>query len=481
MKNNKILYFVKMITLAWLLVFQSCSEDVLDTAPSDEVDLELAVSNVANAEATLLGAYSRFRSGLYYTGTFTALGDVMTGNASITGINNGIYAFMYRYDFNSATQTVDDVWNRVYSIIGNVNPIIVAMPDYDDPNDPNIGRKDQITGEAHALRALAYFDLLRVYGERMNNPGSEFGVPIPTPQIVPSTDPQPRSSVQDVLNLIISDLNTAIGLMDGDESDKSRVNRNMAYALLSRVYLYTENYTEAINAANNVGGVSLITNAGDFNNFWRNSAGNELIWKIAVTPVDGANSFSWTYLFPVNTIRQDYIVTQEVLDLYEAGDYREPVYYTPMQSSADGQVRNTVTKFPDNPAINQSGVVEIMPLRYAEVILNRMEAYYESGNEGSALSDLNMLRAARGLGSVSLSGATLRQAIRDERRKELAFEGHYWHDLKRWGLDMVRVQEESCTSCTLTIPSNSHFWLFPVPIAETDTNPNVTQAPGYSN
>ena len=46
---------------------------------------------------------------------------------------------------------------------------------------------------------------------------------------------------------------------------------------------------------------------------------------------------------------------------------------------------------------------------------------------------------------------------------------------------MVRVQEESCTSCTLTIPSNSHFWLFPVPVAETDTNPNVTQAPGYSN
>ena len=155
MKNNKIFYFAKMITLAWLLVFQSCSEDVLDTAPSDEVDLELAVSNVANAEATLLGAYSRFRSGLYYTGTMTALGDVMTGNASITSINNGIYAFMYRYDFNSATQTVDDVWNRVYSIIGNVNPIIVAMPNYDDPSDPNIDRKDQITGRSSCTSCLS--------------------------------------------------------------------------------------------------------------------------------------------------------------------------------------------------------------------------------------------------------------------------------------------------------------------------------------
>lgn len=479
--KNRILHISKVIIAVLLLTFQSCSEDVLDTAPSDQVDLELAVSSVANAEATLLGAYSRFRSGLYYTGTLTALGDIMTGNASITSINNGLYAFMYRYDFNSATQVVDDIWNRAYSIIGNVNPIIVAMPVYDNINDPNIDRKDQITGEAHALRALAYFDLLRVYGERMNNPTSEFGVPIPPAQIIPSTDPQPRSSVQEVLNLILGDLNTALNLLDGDESDKTRVNKNMVYALLSRVHLYTENYSAAIDAANNVSGVSLITNPSVFNSFWTNSSGSELIWKIAVTPVDGANQFSWTYLFPVNTIRQDYIVTQGLLNSYEPADYRSNVYYSQIQSSSDNQVRNTVTKFKDNPAINQSGVVEIMPFRFSEVILNRMEAYYESGNEAGALNDLNALRIARGLGSVTLSGNTLRQAIRDERRKELAFEGHYWHDLKRWNLDMVRVQEENCTSCTFTVPSSSNFWLLPVPVAETDVNPNITQAPGYSN
>lgn len=479
--KNTFINISKVIILSCLLVFQSCSEDVLDTAPSDQVDLELAVSSVANAEATLLGAYSRFRSGLYYTGTFTALGDIMTGNASITAVNNGIYAFMYRYDFNSATQVVDDVWNRVYSIIGNVNPIIVAMPEYDDPNDPDIDRKDQITGEAHALRALAYFDLLRVYGDRLNNPTSEFGVPIPPAQIVPSTEPQPRSTVQQVLDLIISDMNAALSLLDGDESDKTRVNRNMVYALQSRVYLYTENYEEAINAANNVAGVSLINNVNAFNSFWTNSLGDELIWKIAVTPVDAANQFSWVYLFPVNTVRQDYIVTQGLLDSYEPGDLRVPVYYTPLQSSTDGQTRNTVVKFKDNPSINQSGVVEIMPFRYAEVILNRMEAYFEDNKEAEALNDLNTLRMARGLANVNLSGDALRQAIRDERRKELAFEGHYWHDLKRWGSDMVRVQEESCTDCTLTIPSNSNFWILPVPVGETDVNPNIKQAPGYSN
>lgn len=479
--KNKILHISKIIVAVLLLTFQSCSEDVLETAPSDQVDLELAVSNVANAEATLLGAYSRFRSGLYYTGTFTTLGDIMTGNASITSINNGIYAFMYRYDFNSATQDVDDVWNRAYSIIGNVNPIIVAMPEYNDINDPDIDRKDQVTGEAHALRALAYFDLLRFYGDRLNNPSSEYGLPIPPAQIIPSTDPQPRSSVQEVLNLIIGDLNAALTLMDGNESDNTRVNKNMVNALLSRVFLYTENYTEAINAANRVAGVSLINNQGTFNNFWTNSSGSELIWKIAVTPVDGANSFSWVYLFPVNTIRQDYIVTQGLLDSYEPTDFRRSVYYSQIQSSTDNQIRNTVTKFRDNPAINQSGVVEIMPFRFAEVVLNRMEAYFESGNEGSALGDLNSLRLARGLSSVTLSGNALRQAIRDERRKELAFEGHYWHDLKRWNLDMVRVQEENCTNCTFTVPSNSNFWLLPVPVGETDVNPNITQAPGYSN
>lgn len=485
MKKNNL--YILVFALALSMFNVSCNKEVLDTAPSDQISSELAVANVGNARATLFGAYSRFRSGLYYTGTFTALGDIMTGNVALTTVNTGQYAITYRYDINSATQDIDDMWNRGYSIVGNLNPVIAAMPSYENVNDPDIDEKDQVLGEAHLLRALVFFDLMRTYGDRYNasSAATDLGVPIPETLIVPDDKALlPRSSAQEVFDYILADISTALSLFDGAESDKTRVNDNAAYALLSRVNLYMGRYQEAISAANNVSGVSLIDNVDDFADFWLNSDGNELIWKIGVTPTDGANQFGWTYLFDVSsTLRQNYVVTNDLLNLYESGDYRTDVYYDVLTSSSDGVDRNTVIKYPDNPTILQSGVVEIMPFRYAEVLLNRMEAYAETNQPTLALADLNTLRNARGLGDVSLSGSALLNEIRDERRRELAFEGHYWHDLKRWNLDMVRIEEELCTdaSCIFTVPASSKFWLFPLPTDEISNNPVIAdqQAPGY--
>lgn len=482
MKKNKFIY---TIALALSLGFISCSEDVLDTAPNNSLTIDAATASVANTEALLLGAYAKMRTANYYNGTFTALGDIMTGNTSITSINTGQYAFMYRYDFNSTTQDVDDLWNQGYFTLGNINPVIARLTDYNDVNDPNLSRKDQILGEAHLLRALVYFDLMRVYGDVYDSAtaSSDLGVPIAPTSLTPSVTPLPRNSAQEVFDLIRSDISTALNLMDGTNADTTRVNTNAANALLSRVALYQGDFNAAISAANAVTG-SLITTQAAFTNFWLNSAGSELIWKIGVQPTDGANQFAWTYLFnPSGQLRQDYIPTQGLLASYEVGDYRRSVYYGP-RTSQDGNSRETVIKYPDNPAILQSGVVEIMPLRYGEVILNRMEAYL-SVNEAMALADLNTLRNARGLGNVTLSGTALRDAVREERRKELAFEGHYWHDLKRWNLPMTRVQEEACSGadCNLTIPAGDKFWLFPIPAEEISTNPSIAsqQAPGYSS
>ncbi|WP_340065752.1 RagB/SusD family nutrient uptake outer membrane protein [Ascidiimonas aurantiaca] len=474
----------KIVLVVVSLVLFSCNEDVLNTKPSDQIPNEEAVANVRNARATLFGAYSRLLDDLYYTGTLTGLGDIMTGNASITAVNTGRFAFMYRYDYNSTTQDVNDIWIRCYSIIGSVNPIIAAMPEYDNIEDPDIEEKDQVLGEAYAIRALAFFDLMRVYGDRFTS-NSEFGVPIPATLVNPDfTAELPRSSVNEVYEYILNDLNTALTLMDEDNSNTARFNTNAVNALLSRVYLYRADYENAIAAANRVSGYSLINNESDFRDFWLNSEGPELIFKIATTEVDDVGTpFGWIYNFGVNGNRQDYIPTAEFLSTYEVNDFRSDVYYADLASSgADGQVRTTVVKYPDNPAIGLAGVVEIMPLRYAEVILNRAEAYYENGQQAQALSDLNLLRGSRGLSTISLSGIALRDEIRAERRRELAFEGHYWHDLKRWNLDMVRIQDENCSgaNCEFTVPASSNFWLFPVPVEEVNNNRNITQAPGYA-
>ena len=476
--------FKKIILLCFtsLFTFTACDQDILDTTATDQLDSNQVVASISNARGLLFGAYSRLRDNNLYHGDLAALGDILTGNISITTINNGRFAFMYRYDYNPTTNEVENIWREFYALIGNVNPIIARLPEITaEDEDPDFAERDQILAEALSLRALAYFELIRLYSDRYD-PGTALntpGVPIIEASISPSLDPQPRSSLQAVVDVIIEDLNRALSLFDegsitGNEA-LTRFTSNSVNALLSRIYLYSEQFNLAIDAADNVSN-TLITTEAAYNDMFLNSTGSEVIFKSPIVNTDNPTAtFGFVYFFPVGS-RQDYIPTNELLGLYEPGDFRRNT------SVRLDTGRQTVNKFPDNPNAGNPGFVEFMLIRYAEVVLNRAESYFRSGNSGMALSDLNALRNARNLPDINVSGDALRDAIRLERRLELAFEGHYWHDLKREFLPMFREQVEGCegAGCLLTIDPNERFWLWPIPNTEIQFNPMINdQNPGY--
>ena len=480
----KIINKIFIFCVIGLLSFSSCNQDILDTTATDQLDSDQVVASIANARGFLFGAYSRLRDNNLYHGDLAALGDILTGNASITSINNGRFAFMYRYDYNPTTQVVENVWRELYALIGNVNPIIAQLPNITaEDEDPDFAERDQIVAEALSLRALAYFELIRFYADRYDpsTAASTPGVPIIVESISPSLEAQPRSSLQEVVDVIIADLNQALSLFDdtlvtGDEA-LTRFNTNSVNALLSRVYLFTEQFDLVVQSANNVSN-TLVTNQADYDDMFLTSTGSEVIFRAPIVATDTPTAtFGFIYFFPVGA-RQDYIPTDEFLGLFEAGDYRR----TSAVRLDTG--RQTVNKFPDNPNAGTPGFVEFMILRYSEVVLNRAEAYFRSGNSTMALNDVNAIRNARNLPSINVSGDALRDAIRLERRLELAFEGHYWHDLKREFLPMFREQVEACegAGCIFNIAPTERFWLWPIPNTEIQFNPQINaenQNPGY--
>jgi len=236
-----------------------------------------------------------------------------------------------------------------------------------------------------------------------------------------------------------------------------------------------EQFDLVIETANNVTN-SLVTNQADYDTMFLTSTGDEVIFKAPIVSTDTpTTTFGFIYFFPVGS-RQDYIPTNELIALYEPGDFRRD------SSIRLDTGRQTVNKFPDNPAAGTPGFVEFILIRYAEVVLNRAEAHFRSGNTTMALNDVNAIRNARNLPNINPTGDALRDAIRLERRLELAFEGQYWHDLKREFLPMFREQVEVCegAGCLLTIMPNERFWLWPIPNTEVQFNPQINdQNPGY--
>jgi len=260
-----------------------------------------------------------------------------------------------------------------------------------------------------------------------------------------------------------------------------------------------ENWDKAAEHATNVIASNNYTLlSGDpFLNMWLNDVGNEIIWKVALTVNDASGRYIGYnyYNDSQGDPKPDYVPAEWLLALYDQGnDIRWNAYYenttTGYDFNGDGSywVTTLVNKYPTNPAFtgsNQTGANMPKVFRLAEMYLIRAEAYAELGgaNETLAMDDLNFLRAARIGGYVdeSLTGAVLKNAIWDERTKELAFEGHRFFDLKRKQMDMERTPQENTVSGpnSLTITSSDHRWLWPIPQDEMNGNTNMIQNLGY--
>ena len=442
MKNQYIFLFL-------LLFLAFACEDELELNPRQSIAGESAVSSEDNIQNILIGIYDEAGQDDSHGGNLQVISDLLGNVDQVTWGGT----FLAPAEIVNKTILPDNgfiagFWNNAYEVINQANIVLDNIAIVTSSTD----ERNRIEGEARFLRALNYYELIKHFGS------GETGVPLRTAGILDyAVDLSiSRASTTDVYNLIISDLEAAYNLLP--ESNSFYADRYAAQALLARVQLYRGNFAAARDAANDVLANSGHSLAPTFAEAFNNDAdGPEDIFSFQVTSQTGENDLVVYYASEGNGGRGgDITINDEYVALFDdaANDVRASFFYESPENG--GRLTSKYT--------NQFGNVPI--LRIAEMHLIRIEANFELGSS-VGLDPLTEINALRGRSGAAALSAIDKATILQERQRELAFEGFFIHDAKRTQSNVGNLSWDD--------PS----LVLPIPLSEIDTNPLISQNPGY--
>lgn len=438
-----------VLSLALAAGSLTACDSILDQSPVDELPDDRAITSAEGARAALAGAYNALQSTAYYGGDFLIFNDLVADNA----VNIGTFTTYAGADANQLradNATVYDIWTAIYDAINRDNNIIEKVPALTDLQD---AEKNQILGEAHALRALHYHDLVKLYAD----------VPL---RLTPVTGVDEaaeiaRSPEAEVYAQIRADLAAAEGLITETEP-ATRVTAGAVDALQARVALYEGDYATAAAEADEVLAQGY-TLAAAYSELFDEEGQDtpEDILKVVFTAQQYTN-IGFYYISAELGGSGEVSPSQSLIDAYDPADAR-------LAWSISGTEEGSASgvKFPTT-----FGAEDFHVIRLAEVLLIKAEALARQDDLVGAVDAYNLVRERAGLAGHTLGvDVTTREdvlaAIDLERRLELAFEGDRWPDLVRTG----RAAE------VMDIPEFQT--LFPIPQTEIDVAPGLTQNPGY--
>lgn len=446
----------RTISLLFLtLVLWSC-EGFLDVGPQSELTQEAFPTSEADALQATNAVYSTLRVWNYHSGGFPILDFLSDDGAKGSNPNDGSNQAPYDNFTHSSTQDgLDRWWNALYQGIRRANVVIEKVPAIE--MDETL--RNRYLGEASFLRALYYFDLVRGFG----------GVPLVT-----STEPPikvPRSTREETYDLIEADLLFAITNLplksEYDAGDLGRATRGAAQALLAKVYLFQNDFTNAEDYA------LAVINSGEYDleadfynaNDQDGEQGVESVFEIGATAdrtagnqyantqgVRGTPNRGWGFNRPTIDLRNAFEPDdpREQATIIELGDVIDGITIlgdgsTPDETTDENGIvieiesYNRKVWYPGTSTDTQFGHNRRL-IRYSDVLLMAAEALNENDQPTQALVHLNRVRERARQGDPTIllditetDKNLLRDIIFQERRVELALEGHRFWDIVRTG------------------------------------------------
>lgn len=467
--------FIKIFAIGAIssLLLQSCGS-FLDTDPYTGVGESQAITNEGNATAALIGVYDGFQHYYYYGRDFVVQGEAPTENVKLNPTNSNRFVQEITWSVTKSLAGVADFWNKGNETINRANKIIHAEISGDEKTI------NKIKGEAYALRALVHFDLVRMYAQcyDFTENHNHIGIPYITKY---EAEGQPsRNTVAEVYKNIIADLKKA------QELGVAGTNRAMApftlstdalNAILAKVYLYMGDYNNAKSYAELViPKYTLVPNA-EYMTSWTKESLSESIFTIAQIMTDYGKTNALGYIF-VEEGYGDLLVNESLYGLYADNDIRKE-WFIKGKKTANVDKIYIKGKYPGRNGT--VGLDNFNVLRVSEMYLIAAEASAKATpkDEVKAQQYLNAIRqrAIPTALAVTVTGDDLINEILLEKRKELAFEGNYYHDLKRLKLDVKAANTGKAEPLIIKYPNNKFAW--PIPERETNANPNIEQNPGY--
>lgn len=492
--KNKVILALSMMML---ILMASCGTDWLEINPKGrytEDDLP-----TGSLEEYVFAAYSGLRSegtsGLQYV----ALHNVRSDDAHL-GSSPGDYAaagpIYDNFNYSLSHWLVEGYWSGHFGLINLSNNVLAAADSLENLTEGTLAN----IGEAKFLRAWAYFNLVRTFGEV---PKIDFRI---TDQ---ASANRPKSTIPEIYELIDSDLQEAVTyLPDTWSGFPGRVTRGSALSLQTQTFMARQRFSEALSSAQAVINSGVYDLSVPYNMIFREESENskESIFEIQAL-FDGVNSFGVTYASRQGVRGSGEwdlgwgwnIPHQILIDAFEPGDPRleSTVLYTGRTNTPYGETLPSNLDRPywnkkvyTNPALraqygNRQGAwFNVRMIRYADIVLLAAEAANEVGGDANidlALDYLEQVRArARGANPNILPEVTtrdqeeLRQAIRHERQVELGMENQRFYDLIRWDIDVETMHAAGHTGYQL------RHRFYPIPQAEIDrSNGVLIQNPDY--
>lgn len=469
MKRYKNLLMAGLVATTLL---SSCGKDFLDQAPNDQINTGEALLSDSDVLAALNGTYSGLQATDLYGRTLFVIGDMLAENTFVSQENAGRYLNYEAFNFARTNSEISGIWTNAYEVIMRTNNIINS----EQTTINNQEDVDQYKGEAYAIRALMYFELVRHFARPYTDDPSALGVPIVLETELFAT-PE-RNTVAEVYEQILSDLEKAYTLMS-QYRGSGFMSKYAARALAAKVNLYKgteEGNRLALEYAEEVineSGFKLLQ-LEDVVPYWASGATTtnkyETLFEVVFTEIDNNGSDELADIYSQQGGYGDILTTEEVYDLYDEDDVRKDLIIVGSRESGEDPAY-IIDKFPNVTGDRDDRVV----IRMSEVYLIAAEAAYRLGDEATALEYLNALVEERDPTlEYTSSGAQLLADIILERRKELAFEGERYHTLNRL---MVEVTDRP--EAPFDVPYSDYRRVFPIPQSEVDANKNITQNEGW--
>ncbi len=438
-----------------LISFAGCQD--LDVVPRDQLttgsieNSSDGIFNVTNGNYALIKDGAEFNGFVddnnaylrqYFQMSDFAADDIVCGQKTEDPL---YFSFTYTHSPNQSNARF--FWYISYKIINGANTVIQLL----EAKPELSGDEEQLLGENYFLRAFMSFNLVRFYAKpyNMGDPNANMGIILR--RSTSDASEKARASVQETYDAILEDALTSITFLNQSRG-VSFVSKEAAWAFLSRVYLHMEDYDKCIEYSDKViqSGKFQLESSDAYPTYFRNALSRaETIWAIEHTPSDSRGKFgsiaSMIYS-DGNSGWGEEFATEGYRSLLLPEDVRRLYIDTTFTSDGDIQRKNGLEMFFITKFSFQDGDPNLsspVMFRLAEMYLNRAEAYAHLGDTNSALEDVNEIRRNRGLSNHLITdlpnGKTLLEVVLDERRLELAFEGHRYFDLTRNKLPIDRT------------------------------------------
>lgn len=486
---------------AAITLFTSC-EDAIDITQVGRVTADVAFTNVSELRDGLIGAYGAFDLGrevamaANYTDE-TAEGTENGGQGRTTGAI---------FNLNPGSAASVTFWTNGYDRLNALNRLIEASDLITPTNAAETTQKNDVLGQAYALRAYANFQLLSYYSTDYAN---DDALSVLKVDFVPSiADKLLRSTNGELYTLIEEDLTRAASLIQ-DQMNPIFVSKDFVTALRARIAAYRQDYVAAEGFASSLMGRYPLANRLQYRFMFQDQDNTEIIFKLqrdingifdnqpGAGTVASAGWIGGVFSFS-DAGTPYYEIGRSLFNLFDEDDVRRDVCLAPTSIVAPDYTATTDYRTEDVLIVNkyegkggQALLNDNKVFRSSEMFLIIVEAKISRNDLTGAATDIKTLRDLR-LGKdtplpVYASQQDAYAGLLNERRIEFAFEGHRWKDIKRLGVranqgverDPVDVETFGMTA---TLAPTDHRFTLPIPLVEFNGNPDLReqQNPGYN-